>query len=253
MEPDTLSRLLDQELPGGSPGAMGRLLMALGRAAIRNDEALEEIPGAEQLELSFRTTLTGLLVDAGAQWIWLAGEPPPQRGEGPPDGKAAGAGILLLPLESGGGASIDGGPVGTLFTVRGPGEVQAGGMLFHGAHTAMLLALEGNTHLLRLEGRADAFVLARRNLRIPEGGRGFALVPAETGGWEAEPLGFASKHLLDGSAPFRANSTVVRSIPCPGRPTGSCERGAPSFDRRPTWAGESLERISTCAITKRSR
>jgi hypothetical protein len=208
VECDTLSRFLDQELPGGSSGPMGRLLMALGGAAIRNDEALGEIPGAEELELSFRTTLTEALEAAEAEWIWLAGEPSPwPRVEGR-HGEPDGAGILLLPLEAGAGAPAHGGPVGTLFTVRGPGEVQVGGMLFHGTHTAMLLALEGSTHLLRLDRRASGFVVASRNLRIPEAERRFALVPAETGGWEPEPLGFAGKHLLDGSAPFRTGSTV---------------------------------------------
>ncbi len=208
IEPDTLPRLLDQELPGGCSGAMGRLLMALGSAAIRNVEALEQISGAAELELSFRTTLTESLEEAGAEWIWSAGEPPPwPRVEGRRD-ESGGAGILLLPLEGGTGAPLHGGPVGTLFTVRGPGKAEVGGMLFHGAHTAMLLALGGCTHLLRLDRRASGFVVTSRNLRIPEGGRSFALVPAETGGWEPEPLGFAAKHLLDGSAPFRAGSTV---------------------------------------------
>lgn len=208
VQPVRLPGLLDQELPGGSSGSMGRLLTALASAAIRNDAVLEQIPGPERLEASFGTNLTELLTQAGAEWIWLAGEPSPDARNREPRVEAGGAGILLLPMEAGAGDCLHGGPVGTLFTVQGPGRVQVGGMLLHGAHMAMVLALQGSTHLLRWDRKASDFVMAGRNLRIPEGGRSFSLVPTETGGWEPESLGFASEHLLDGPAPFRAGSTV---------------------------------------------
>jgi len=222
--PITLDRFIleRQRAAHGATGELSSLLMRFGLAGKRIAAALAvaglnrqlgsagtaNVQGEEQKtldvlanEIILETFDYGGLVSLAASEEM---EEPFVFGSGLEKGRYA---ILFDPMD--GSSNIDvNGTLGMIFSVRrrrdgtlsdllgsGHDQVAAGYVLFGPAVLLVYTSGEG-VHLFTLEPTIGEFLLTRRDLRMPERGKGYAVNEGRSGGWSPQVKAFV-EHLKD--------------------------------------------------------
>lgn|GEM_PF-2411980 len=141
---------------------------------------------------------------------------------GPPPPDSPGVGLTLVPLEwrHGRARPRDAGPVGSIFGIWDTGAsgslraaLLVAGVAVYGAHTGLLLSVDGATHLFRMDPTSGRFHLARRDQKVPERPNRFAFKTEECRRWSPAALAFGRKHFLDPTLPYAA-APDIRRIRC---------------------------------------
>lgn len=128
-------------------------------------------------------------------------------------------GLTLVPLEwrHGRARPRDAGPVGSVFGIWRPNHqgplrtaLTAAGVAVYGSHTGLLLALGARAHLLRMDPATGRFLLARRDIRVPERQNRFAFKAEECRLWSPSAVAFGAANFVDSTLPYGVPPDIRR-------------------------------------------
>jgi fructose-1,6-bisphosphatase I len=215
----TLNEFLDGWAEGSAERApVAATVSALVSGAIEVSRQLARSDGTEEqaaeAEHVAEVALIAALGDAPVAWVASErGSAPVALRDGAP------LAVAIDPLDGSGNVAIDG-PSGTIFSILAmpadpggpvavflqPGERQiAAGFVLHSQHTALVLTLRQGTHLFILDRDSGEFRLARRDLRVPEGRRLYAINAANYRYWDPSIRGYVDDCIAGEAGPRGAD------------------------------------------------